>query len=201
MCCVGCNNTKDEIKGISIDQIPFYGDTRSEAVKRRGKWISFVNGNRKHWTPSKYSGALLGAFRTRRFHSHVSLFFRLTVLSEATEIGVLPVSQFYRPNVEQRYSTQDRSSIASPFGKIYLTSRAVVALCALDKVKLYCFPFTPKQFSELFYCSSLMVFELFYVDDRKALSLTLCEQLVMGKFRRSQNFCCYRCCFGLLWLA
>ena len=79
----GCSNTKDEIKGFSIHQIPFYGDTRSEAVKRRGKWISFVNGNRKHWTPSKYSGALLGAFRTRRFHSHVSLFFRLTVLSEA----------------------------------------------------------------------------------------------------------------------
>ena len=83
VCCVGCSNTKDEIKGFSIHQIPFYGDTRSEAVKRRGKWISFVNGNRKHWTPSKYSGALLGAFRTRRFHSHVSLFFRLTVLSEA----------------------------------------------------------------------------------------------------------------------
>ena len=51
----GCSNTKDEIKGISIHQIPFYGDTKSEAVKRRGKWISFVNGNRKHWTPSKYS--------------------------------------------------------------------------------------------------------------------------------------------------
>ena len=49
----GCSNTKDEIKGISIHQIPFYGDTRSEAVKRRGKWISFVNGNRKHWTPTE----------------------------------------------------------------------------------------------------------------------------------------------------
>ena len=29
----GCSNTKDEIKGISIHQIPFYSDTRSEAVK------------------------------------------------------------------------------------------------------------------------------------------------------------------------
>ena len=91
----GCSNTKDEIMGISILQIPFYGDTRSEAVKRRGKWILFVNGNRKRWTPSKHSVGLLGAFRTRRFHSHVSLFFRPTAkrlkkrlkkrLSEATE--------------------------------------------------------------------------------------------------------------------
>ena len=31
----GCSNMKDEKKGISIHQIPLYGDTRSEAVKRR----------------------------------------------------------------------------------------------------------------------------------------------------------------------
>ena len=81
----GCSNTKDEIKGISIHQIPFYGDTWSEAVKRRGKWISFLNGNRKHWTPSKYS---VGSELKRL---------------KRVEIGVLPVSQFYRPNVEQRF--------------------------------------------------------------------------------------------------
>ena len=115
----GCSNTKDEIKGFSIHQIPFYDDTRLEAVKRRGKWISFVNGNRKHWTPSKYSGALLGAFRTRSFLS--------------TNSAIRSVSQFYRPNVEQRYSTQDQSLIASPFGKIYLTSHTVVAPSALDQ--------------------------------------------------------------------
>ena len=31
----GCSDKKDEKKGIYIHQIPFYGDTRSEAVKRR----------------------------------------------------------------------------------------------------------------------------------------------------------------------
>ena len=51
----GCNNKEDEKRGIYIRQIPFYGNTRSEAVRRRRKWISFVNGSRKHWTPSKYS--------------------------------------------------------------------------------------------------------------------------------------------------
>ena len=33
----GCNNKKDEKKGISIHQIPFYDDTRSEAVKKETK--------------------------------------------------------------------------------------------------------------------------------------------------------------------
>ena len=63
--------SKDEKKRISIHQIPFYGDTRSEAVKRRRKWISFVKyGNRKHWTPIKYSVGLLGAFRTSFHFDH-----------------------------------------------------------------------------------------------------------------------------------
>ena len=35
----GCSVKKDEKKGIYIHQIPFYGDTRSAAVKRRRKWI------------------------------------------------------------------------------------------------------------------------------------------------------------------
>ena len=144
-----------------------------------------------HFTPEDFIRTLAYSFDQQRYQKRL----------KRAEIGVLPVSQFYRLNVEQRYSTQDRSSIASPFGKIYLTSRVVVALSALDKVKLYWFTFTPKQFRELFYCSFLMMFELFYVNDRKALSSTMCEQLVMDKFRRSQNFCCYRCCFGLLWLA
>ena len=61
-CCAqeeyGCSDKKDEIKGTYIHQIPFYGDTRSEADKRRRKWISYVNGSRKHWTPSKYSRSI-----------------------------------------------------------------------------------------------------------------------------------------------
>ena len=50
-----CIDKKDENKGIYMHQITLYGDTRSEAVKRKRKWISYVNGNRKHFTPSKYS--------------------------------------------------------------------------------------------------------------------------------------------------
>ena len=99
--CTAVTTRKTRKRGIYIHQISFYGDTRSEAVKRRRKWISFVNGSRKHWTPSKYS---VVCSSQRRFHSHI--FFRPTVLSD--EIGVVAVRRFYRPKVEQEYSTRDR---------------------------------------------------------------------------------------------
>ena len=53
--CTAVTTRKTRKRGIYIHQIPFYGDKRSKAVKRRRKCISFVNGSRKHWTPSKYS--------------------------------------------------------------------------------------------------------------------------------------------------
>ena len=34
-------------RGDFLHQIQFYGDTRAEALKRRRRWISFVNGNKK----------------------------------------------------------------------------------------------------------------------------------------------------------
>ena len=71
-----------------------------------------------HFAPEDFIRTLAYSFDQQRYQKRL----------KRAEIGVLPVSQFYRLNVEQRYSTQDRSSIASPFGKIYLTSRVVVLL-------------------------------------------------------------------------
>ena len=98
-------------------QIPFYGDTRSEAVKRRRKWISYVNGSRKHWTPSKYS-VVCSMHRKEDFTRTYS--FNQQCYQERLkrdEIGVLPVPRFYRPKVEQEYSTRDRR-LHRAFGKI-----------------------------------------------------------------------------------
>ena len=50
----GCNNTKDEKRGTSVHQIPFFDNQRPEVKKRRQKWIAFVNDTRKNWTASKY---------------------------------------------------------------------------------------------------------------------------------------------------
>ena len=95
----GCNNKKDEIKGI-IHQIPFYGDTRSEAVKRRRKCISFLNGSGK---PSKYS-VVCSMHRKEDFTR--TYFFDQQCYQKRLkrdEIGVVPGRRFYRPKVEQEY--------------------------------------------------------------------------------------------------
>ena len=123
--CTAVTTRKMRKRGIYIHQIPFYGDTRSEAVRKRRKWISFVNGSQKHWTPSKYSVVC----SSQRFHSHI--FFRPTVLSD--EIGVVPVRRFYRPKVEQEYSTRDRHLHRRSVRFISPSLSYIVELCALDQ--------------------------------------------------------------------
>ena len=71
----GCNNTKDDETDFSINEIPFYGDSRPKDIKRRRKWITFVNLTRKNLSASteknKSSDDFLGAFCARRFHTQV----------------------------------------------------------------------------------------------------------------------------------
>lgn len=40
---------------IAIHAIPFYGDNRREAKKRRRKWVNFVKSKRGQWEPTKHS--------------------------------------------------------------------------------------------------------------------------------------------------
>ena len=51
----GCNNTKDHEHGISIHKIPYFGDVRPEAKKRRKRWTDFVKQKRAKWSESKFS--------------------------------------------------------------------------------------------------------------------------------------------------
>lgn len=52
----GCSNENSPQDGISLHRFPFFGDERPEAVRRRSKWINFVNESRSDpWSDSKYS--------------------------------------------------------------------------------------------------------------------------------------------------
>ena len=51
----GCSNVKDINNGISLHRIPFFEDERTEAKRRRKKWIEFVSRKRAKWTSSKTS--------------------------------------------------------------------------------------------------------------------------------------------------
>ena len=42
-------------EGIALHTIPFYGDDRPQAKKRRKRWVDFVKAKRAKWEPSKSS--------------------------------------------------------------------------------------------------------------------------------------------------
>ena len=50
-----CSNVADPSKGIFVHTIPFFGDSRPEAIKRRKKWVDFVKAKRAKWEPTKHS--------------------------------------------------------------------------------------------------------------------------------------------------
>ncbi|XP_028413671.1 THAP domain-containing protein 1-like [Dendronephthya gigantea] len=51
----GCANTADTSNGISIYEIPFWGENTPIAAKRRAKWINFVHRKRDKWMPTPSS--------------------------------------------------------------------------------------------------------------------------------------------------
>ena len=48
----GCSNVPCTEKSISLHRIPFWGDKRPEAKKRRKRWVDFINTKRAKWEAS-----------------------------------------------------------------------------------------------------------------------------------------------------
>ena len=48
----GCSNVADAKQGISLHFIPFAGDERPEARRRRKLWVDFVRLKRAKWEPT-----------------------------------------------------------------------------------------------------------------------------------------------------
>ena len=64
-----CGNVKDKGRAISVHLIPFYGDTRPEARKRRKMWVDWVKLRRAKWEPSKNSHLCSTHFKDQDFMS------------------------------------------------------------------------------------------------------------------------------------
>ena len=50
-----CGNTGDPPNRIYVHAIPYFGDSRPEALNRRKKWVDFVKLKRAQWQDTKYS--------------------------------------------------------------------------------------------------------------------------------------------------
>ncbi|KXJ17797.1 uncharacterized protein LOC110233295 [Exaiptasia diaphana] len=51
----GCDNINSRENGISLHKIPYYGDQRLDAIRRRKRWTDFVQIRRKNWTATQSS--------------------------------------------------------------------------------------------------------------------------------------------------
>lgn len=51
----GCSNVPNVQNGIALHNIPYFNDERSEAKKRRKKWVDYVKLKRAKWEPTKHS--------------------------------------------------------------------------------------------------------------------------------------------------
>ena len=68
----GCSNTRNLDEGISLHTIPFYGDERPEAKKRRKNWVSFVKQKRAKWEPTRHSVICSKHFKDTDFSQRFS---------------------------------------------------------------------------------------------------------------------------------
>ena len=88
----GCSNVKDTKKGISLHIIPYFGDERQEAKRRRKVWVQFVSRKRANREPSKSSVICLQHFVPedfeRRFLSPPGFADSLKVRLKEDEFGI-----------------------------------------------------------------------------------------------------------------
>ena len=69
----GCSNKPNAAHQIALHPIPFYGDSRTEAVKRRQSWVSFVKRRRANWEPTKESCVCSRHFKDDDFMRVISI--------------------------------------------------------------------------------------------------------------------------------
>ena len=63
----GCSNTRDIKNGVALHTIPFYGNDRPEAKKRRKRWVDFVKQKCGKWELSKTSVICSTHFKAEDF--------------------------------------------------------------------------------------------------------------------------------------
>ena len=63
----GCSNVADAKQGISLHFIPFAGDERPEAKRRRKLWVGFVQLKRAKWEPTSVSSICSAHFAKEDF--------------------------------------------------------------------------------------------------------------------------------------
>ena len=105
----GCSNTRDVREGISLHVIPFCGDERAEAKKRRKKWVDFVCQTRANWKPTTRSVICSKHFKLEDFSHHYANVGEEGSLAnrwlKRDEIGIVSFPMIYPSSTEEQQPT------------------------------------------------------------------------------------------------
>ncbi|XP_046862252.1 THAP domain-containing protein 1-like [Xenia sp. Carnegie-2017] len=108
----GCSNVASSEKGISLHRIPFFNDERSEAKRRRKRWVNFVKATRDKWVPTKNSAVCSEHFTKDSFSRQFGSFFEsecnFTPQLIRDEFGIVAYPSIYPRKDDDELTTRDR---------------------------------------------------------------------------------------------
>ncbi|XP_046858296.1 THAP domain-containing protein 5-like isoform X1 [Xenia sp. Carnegie-2017] len=108
----GCSNVASSEKGISLHRIPFFNDERSEAKRRRKRWVNFVKATRDKLVPTKNSAVCSEHFTkdslSRQFGSLSESESNFAPRLIQDEFGIVAYPSIYPRKDDNELTTRDR---------------------------------------------------------------------------------------------
>ena len=144
-----CSNVTDPSKGIFVHTIPFFGDSRPEAIKRRKEWVDFVKAKRAKWEPTKHSAVCSVHFKPDDYVFQYVLVPRL----KRDKIGIVVFPTVHAIHVDTSLPLSLRCNQNRLILETHHTSTLVVPFSLSSKMRSR-FAFSSCSFSYAFIQSS-----------------------------------------------
>ena len=106
----GCSNVANPGEGISLYFIPFAGDERPEAKRRRKQWVDFVRNKRAKWEPTPNSSVCSAHFAKENFYDMFATLSTKKPRLIFDKIGVVAVPKYTNPD-NRALSARDKRKV------------------------------------------------------------------------------------------
>ena len=117
----GCSNVANPKESISLHFIPFSGDERPEAKRRRKQWVDFVRLKRAKWEPTPNSSVCSEHFEKKDFCDMFATLSNKKPRLVCDEVGVVAIRKNVIPD-NKALSARDKRKVRILFSnpKLFL---------------------------------------------------------------------------------
>ncbi len=118
-CVVGsCSNVANAKQGISLHFIPFAGDERPEARRRRKLWVDFVRLKRAKWEPTSVSSICSAHFAKQDFTEMFSVPSRKKLRLSTDEIGIVAIPKYITTMGDKPLSAKAKRMVSTALQQV-----------------------------------------------------------------------------------